>query len=60
MAKWVESAALLLMTKSNKLEEKSEYISDLKKTMEEIVDLIINAQQEDGYLNIYFTNVNVI
>ncbi len=48
VAKWVESAALILQKKEDE---------ELRKKMEYVVDLIISAQQPDGYLNVYFTIV---
>ncbi len=48
VAKWVESAALILQKRED---------DELRKKMEYVVDLIISAQQPDGYLNVYFTIV---
>jgi uncharacterized protein len=49
VAKWLESAALVLRTNPD---------SELEKKMNDLVDLIISAQHDDGYLNTHFTVVN--
>lgn len=46
LAKWLEAVAYRLM---------SEPDAELEKTVDETIDLIGRAQQEDGYLNTYFT-----
>ncbi len=46
LAKWLEAAAYSLMTKPDK---------ELEKQADEVIELIGKAQQEDGYLNTYFT-----
>ena len=44
--KWLEAVSYSLMY---------EWDEDLKKTADDVVDLISEAQEEDGYLNTYFT-----
>jgi len=44
--KWLEAVAYSL---------EYEWDEDLKKTADDVVDLISEAQEEDGYLNTYFT-----
>ena len=44
--KWLEAVAYSL---------RYEWDEDLKKTADEVVDLISEAQQDDGYLNTYFS-----
>lgn len=46
VAKWLEAVAYSLEIEKN---------SELEKRADEIIDLIGRAQQEDGYLNTYFT-----
>jgi DUF1680 family protein len=46
LAKWLEAVAYRLMNNPD---------SDLEKTADETIDLIGRAQQDDGYLNTYFT-----
>ncbi|MBS4200440.1 glycoside hydrolase family 127 protein [Bacillus sp. FJAT-49732] len=46
VAKWLEAVAYSLATDPN---------PELEKTADELIDLLGNAQQEDGYLNTYFT-----
>lgn len=45
-AKWIEAAAYSLSNYPDK---------ELEKTVDELVDIISNAQDEDGYLNTYYT-----
>ena len=51
VAKWLEAAAYSLVIKEDE---------DLRRRVKEIVALIGRAQQEDGYLNTYFTMQDVI
>ncbi|NLA59196.1 MAG: glycoside hydrolase family 127 protein [Firmicutes bacterium] len=46
LAKWLEAVAYVLAVEPN---------PELEKTADEVIDLIANAQQPDGYLNTYFT-----
>ncbi|NLJ41291.1 MAG: glycoside hydrolase family 127 protein [Clostridiales bacterium] len=46
LAKWLESATYALLIKPD---------PKLEKRIEELIDLIGRAQEEDGYLNTYFT-----
>lgn len=46
LAKWLEAVSYRLMSDPD---------SELEKIVDDIVDLIGRAQQEDGYLNTYFT-----
>lgn len=46
LAKWVEAASYALATEPN---------APLEKTVDRVVDLIIAAQDSDGYLNTYYT-----
>ena len=48
VAKWLEAASYSLATHPE---------GRLTKRLEEVVDLIVSAQQPDGYLNTYFTAV---
>jgi uncharacterized protein len=48
VAKWIEAAAYSLPAYPDK---------NLEEKVDDVVDLIISAQQEDGYLNSYFTCV---
>lgn len=48
VAKWIEAACYSLMTHPD---------SDLERDIREVVQLLAAAQQEDGYLNTYFTVV---
>lgn len=45
-AKWLEAAAFSLISYPDK---------ELEKTADELIDIIAEAQDEDGYLNTYFT-----
>ncbi len=45
-AKWIEAAAFSLISYPDK---------QLEKTVDELIDIIADAQDEDGYLNTYFT-----
>ena len=45
-AKWIEAAAYSLSNYPDK---------ELEKTADELIDIISNAQDEDGYLNTYYT-----
>lgn len=45
-AKWLEAAAFSLISYPD---------SELERTVDEVIDLIAQAQDEDGYLNTYFT-----
>ena len=45
-AKWIEAAAFSLTNAPDK---------ELEKTVDELVDIIADAQDEDGYLDTYFT-----
>ncbi len=45
-AKWIEAAAFSLISYPDK---------ELERTVDEVIDLIGDAQDEDGYLNTYFT-----
>lgn len=45
-AKWLEAAAFSLISYPD---------SELEKTADEVIDIIAAAQDEDGYLNTYFT-----
>ncbi len=47
-AKWIEAAGYSLATHPD---------SQLEQQVDAVIDLIANAQQPDGYLNIYFTAV---
>ncbi|MBN2625320.1 MAG: glycoside hydrolase family 127 protein [Spirochaetales bacterium] len=46
VAKWLEAVAYQLAVNSNK---------ELKKRADEVIDIIAMAQQEDGYLNTYYS-----
>ncbi|MFW5980519.1 MAG: glycoside hydrolase family 127 protein [Halanaerobiaceae bacterium] len=46
VAKWLEAAGYSLAKKPN---------PDLEKKVDQVIDLIAQAQQENGYLNTYFT-----
>lgn len=46
LAKWIEAASYSLAVYPDK---------DLENTIDEVIDLIEAAQQEDGYINTYFT-----
>lgn len=48
VAKWVEAATYSLATHPDK---------NLQAKLDHVVDLIASAQQDDGYLNVYFTVV---
>ncbi|ESZ93500.1 DUF1680 domain protein [Sclerotinia borealis F-4128] len=48
IAKWIEGACYFLQCEEN---------SEIDAAVEELVDMIRSAQQEDGYLNIHFTVV---
>ncbi|MHA1715249.1 MAG: glycoside hydrolase family 127 protein, partial [Promethearchaeota archaeon] len=48
VAKWIETASYALITKPD---------PDLKKMLDDLIDLVISAQQPDGYLNTHFTVV---
>lgn len=48
VAKWIEAASYTLAVRPDAV---------LVKTLDEVVDLVISAQQPDGYLNIYYTVV---
>jgi DUF1680 family protein len=48
VAKWLETACYSLHTHPD---------SDLRKMVEEVIDLIGSAQQKDGYLNVHYTIV---
>jgi DUF1680 family protein len=48
VAKWIEAAAYTLATTPDK---------DLEKLLDEVIEDIATAQQEDGYLNTHFTVV---
>jgi uncharacterized protein len=45
VAKWIEAAAYSLTTHSD---------SELERMLDEVVDLIVSAQADDGYLNSYY------
>lgn len=45
-AKWIEAAAFSLISYPDK---------ELENTVDELIDIIAEAQDEDGYLNTYFT-----
>lgn len=49
VAKWIEGACYLM---------KDEGDEDIKIAIDELVDMIADAQQEDGYLNIHFSVVD--
>ncbi len=49
LAKWLEAAAFSLNYESN---------PELEKTMDDLIDLIGQAQQENGYLNTYFSTLH--
>ncbi|WP_407676479.1 glycoside hydrolase family 127 protein [Perspicuibacillus lycopersici] len=46
VAKWLEAVAYILKDEPNE---------QLEKTADEVIDLLERAQQEDGYLNTYYT-----
>ncbi len=46
VAKWIEACAYSLCVKPDK---------ELEKTVDEVIEIIKEAQQEDGYLNTFFT-----
>jgi len=48
VAKWIEAACYTLATHPDK---------KIEKLVDSVIGLIMNAQQDDGYLNMYFTNV---
>lgn len=48
VAKWLETACYSLHTHPDE---------DLRKTVEDIIDLVASAQQPDGYLNVHYTIV---
>ena len=48
VAKWIEAASYSLATHPD---------AGLAKKVDDVIDLIASAQQDDGYLNIYFTVV---
>ncbi|NPV06893.1 MAG: glycoside hydrolase family 127 protein [Anaerolineae bacterium] len=48
VAKWVEAAAYSLATHPD---------PELERALDEVVELIVSAQQPDGYLNVHFTVV---
>ncbi len=48
VAKWIEAASYTLHTHPD---------PDLQATLDRVVDLLVGAQQPDGYLNSYFTTV---
>lgn len=48
VAKWIEAAAYALAIQPD---------SELEKRVDEVIDLIKNAQHEDGYLNVYYSVV---
>lgn len=48
VAKWIEGACYFLQEAPD---------SDIDAAVQELVDMIRNAQQDDGYLNIHFTIV---
>ncbi|ETS75800.1 hypothetical protein PFICI_12744 [Pestalotiopsis fici W106-1] len=48
VGKWIEGVCYLLAT---------EYDAELDAAVRELVDMIRSAQQDDGYLNVYFTVV---
>ncbi len=45
LAKWIEAAAYLLLWQKD---------PNLEETVDGVIDLIVSAQQEDGYLNTYY------
>ena len=46
VAKWIEAAAYSLASRPD---------PDLKRQVDELIDLVVSAQCDDGYLNSYFT-----
>ena len=48
VAKWIEAASYSLATQDD---------PDLARAVDEAIDLLAGAQQDDGYLNVYFTVV---
>ncbi|SDR22174.1 hypothetical protein SAMN05443245_3669 [Paraburkholderia fungorum] len=46
VTKWLEAVAYLLVSGRD---------ADLERTADELIDIVARAQQEDGYLNTYFT-----
>ena len=48
MAKWIEAACYTLVTHPDR---------KIEKLVNSVIKKIMNAQQDDGYLNMYFTNV---
>jgi DUF1680 family protein len=48
IAKWIEGACYFLQEK---------YDADLDATVQDLVEMIRGAQQEDGYLNVHYTVV---
>ncbi|MFB7251187.1 glycoside hydrolase family 127 protein [Microbacterium sp. NPDC056234] len=48
VAKWIEAASYVLAR---------EYDTELDASVDEAIELLAGAQQEDGYLNVYFTVV---
>ena len=52
VAKWIEGACYFLATDTESQND------DIQKAVNELVDTIGNAQQEDGFLNIHFTLVD--
>lgn len=46
VTKWLEAVAYLLVSSRD---------ADLERTADEVIDIVARAQQEDGYLNTYFT-----
>lgn len=48
VAKWIEGACYLLA---------DDYDEEVDRAVQEMVDMIRGAQQDDGYLNVYFTVV---
>jgi len=53
VAKWIEGACYFLATDMDGSNN-----DEIKKAVDELVEMIRNAQQDDGYLNIHFTVVD--
>lgn len=48
VAKWIEAASYALATRAD---------PDLERSVDDAIELLAGAQQDDGYLNVYFTVV---
>jgi DUF1680 family protein len=55
IGKWIEAVCYFLSSTDG---QSSPCATEYKACVDELVDMIVSAQQDDGYLNIYFTVVD--